>query len=601
MPALWEFHKRQRKMPLTTSIFQNVLQASGFSESQRLIREAIQNSVDAHRQGSDIPVSVRVKKRALVGAEKKALVAALDLGGEPTEREELFGLPKGNALQMADDPDVPLPVLIISDYNTHGLTGKWDGTGSEDHFGRLVVNLGIDDKADSTEITGGSFGFGKTVYGKSSRVGIVAFYSVFEPTEATQGTHARFMATGFFSQHAHEDEEYDGFAFFGQPDPEYSDEAIPFVDEEAHKLASKCGLECRDEGDLGTTILVVDCDLDMQELKTAAEVYWWPRLIRQELDLVLIDESKEVVPRPKANSDVRPFIECFQNYRSDYQDPPVTSLKRFNNMKVEGEYKGIGCISCKLLDTDSRHANTVALTRGPGMVVEYMNAGSDSFEPCVGVFVADSDIEKYLTYSEPQMHDTWDPQSDRLHKKHPEDGRKVVASVRRRVEQSFKDFQKNQEPPVPPGGPQPKELANLLGRFISMPGKRPPDGPEKPQRPISLHVQENRVPGNGVVWDEAAIELALKNDYEDESVTCSLTAHHEVLGDASHRILGRTECELLNEHGEVLAKGAPATAKLTLDKGAKVILKARAVTEEDSLARVRVAVEEIAVEESRDD
>lgn len=601
MPALWEFHKRQRKMPLTTSTFQNVLHSSGFSESERLVREAIQNSVDAHRPESDLPVSVRIEKLAVTGTEKKSLVAALDLGGKPTEREKLFDLPKGNALQMADDPNVPLPVFIISDYNTHGLTGQWDGTGAGDHFGRLVVNLGIDDKADSPEVTGGSYGFGKTVYGKSSRVGIVAFYSSFEPTEATQGTHARFMATGLFSQHAYRGEKYDGFAFFGQPDPEYSDEAIPFVDDEAHRLAAQCGLERREDSNLGTTILIVDCDLDMQELKTAAEVYWWPRLIRQELDLVLIDEGEEIVPRPKANTDVRPFIECFQNYRSDYHDPPATFLKQFNNMQVGGEYKGIGNISCKLLDSDSRLTNTVALARGPGMVVEYLNAGSDSFEPCVGVFVADSDIEKYLTYSEPQMHDTWDPQSDRLHKKYPEDGPRVVASVRRRVEQSFKDFQKNQEPPVPPGGPQPKELANLLGRFISMPGKRPEPGPEKPQRPISLHVQENRVPRNGVVWDEAVIELALKDDYEEESVACSLTAHHELLGDASHRILSRTECELVDKHGDVVAQGAPAKAVLMLQKGDKIVFKARSVTEEDSLTRLRVAVEELAVEELQND
>jgi hypothetical protein len=236
--TFWEFHQRQRKMPLTTRIFSNVLQASGFSFEELLVREALQNSVDAHHRDADYPVSVRIERRLLTGEDKRSLVEALDLTGEPMERRSLFDLPSENALETIEDPDDPLPVLVVSDYHTCGLTGVWDGTGPGDHFGRLVVHLGVDDKAEGSEISGGSFGFGKTVYGNASRVGIVAFYSVFHPTATTEGAHARFMATGLFEPHEFENRPYDGFAFLGEPDPTNPEEAVPVTDEAAHALAS---------------------------------------------------------------------------------------------------------------------------------------------------------------------------------------------------------------------------------------------------------------------------------------------------------------------------------------------------------------------------
>jgi hypothetical protein len=221
MPA-WEFHRRQQKMSLTTSIFNNVLQSSGFTPEERLVREALQNSVDAHSKAAELPVSVRIERRTLVGDAKLSLMTALRLDDAPAERAALFELPAGNALTTSKDPDVPLSVLTISDYNTKGLGGRWDGTGEDDHFGRLVINLGIDDKADAADVSGGSFGFGKTVYGKASRVGVVVFYSVFRPTDATENTHARFMATGLFKAHTYEGKNLRRVRVFRRPRPSES-------------------------------------------------------------------------------------------------------------------------------------------------------------------------------------------------------------------------------------------------------------------------------------------------------------------------------------------------------------------------------------------
>ena len=79
-------------MPLTTSIFNNVLQSSGFTAEERLVREALQNSVDARREAAEAPVAVRIERLSVTGSEKAKLVSALRLADEPLGRQTHFGL-----------------------------------------------------------------------------------------------------------------------------------------------------------------------------------------------------------------------------------------------------------------------------------------------------------------------------------------------------------------------------------------------------------------------------------------------------------------------------------------------------------------------------
>ena len=270
------------------------------------------------------------------------------------------------------------------------------------------------------------------------------------------------MATGLFKVHKFEDLSYTGFAFYGDRDSSASSEAIPITDEAAHDLAEACGLERRSPDDHGTSILIVDCDMDVDEMR-AAEKYWWPRLVRTELDVTFVDEGKESFPRPRKDTLQKPFIACAQNLTSGTSAPPKSKLYQFNRFQdVDGSKKKTGTLSCVALTETSVLSNQVALIRQPGMVVGYIAVGSDSFEECVGVFQADTDVEKILTYAEPQMHHEWDQNQDRLKLKFPEKGPFVVGSILRRIKVSLRDFQKMQEPPLPPEGLQAKDLAKLL-------------------------------------------------------------------------------------------------------------------------------------------
>jgi hypothetical protein len=76
-----------------------------------------------------------------------------------------------------------LHALLIRDFNTCGLGGRWDRYEKGDHFARLVCALNLDDKADGDSSSSGSFGLGKTTYAKNSLINTVIYHSVFKPTE----------------------------------------------------------------------------------------------------------------------------------------------------------------------------------------------------------------------------------------------------------------------------------------------------------------------------------------------------------------------------------------------------------------------------------
>jgi hypothetical protein len=127
---------------------------------------------------------------------------------------------------------------------------------------------------------------------------------------------------------------------------------------------------------------------------------------------------------------------------------------------------------------------------------------------------------------------------------------------------------------------------------VAGPNPNPPQPGE--QRPISISVTEDRLESaDGRFWDEAKITLELRNDHVDSELECQVSASHEVLGDASLRVISLTECQLLNDVGAVLATGTPPVLQLTLVKGDKKAFRVRAAVDDVAVTRMRVAVEEI--------
>ena len=107
LTVLWEFQENSGKMPLTTTIYQNVLQRSCFSECERLVREAIKNSADALDSESKSRVSVRFNCRRDTSDVKESLSSALSLVTVRWRALKSWAFRLENALESLDDPDQP--------------------------------------------------------------------------------------------------------------------------------------------------------------------------------------------------------------------------------------------------------------------------------------------------------------------------------------------------------------------------------------------------------------------------------------------------------------------------------------------------------------
>lgn len=210
--ANWEFLKSQGKMSSTSAGFYNLLASDNLPISHRFVREGLQNVADSAKI-KDGEASAIITEIEIDGEKKRELFDFLEVKENFLDRLSDFQFQPGNAFETADDITKPLKCLVLADYETVGLGGSLKDGARGNHFYRLVMNLGFDDKAEAGSMSGGSFGFGKTTFTKASKIGMVAYYSVFEPDEMTDGHHARFMVTSVFKHHHHEGDHYRGFSF----------------------------------------------------------------------------------------------------------------------------------------------------------------------------------------------------------------------------------------------------------------------------------------------------------------------------------------------------------------------------------------------------
>ena len=121
----------------------NPLGDTALTPAELLMREAIQNSVDEKLKNSSGSVKIVVKRLNLKGEEKRSFVKALHLAEFRErakvcpDRERWFRI-RDTCLPLLDDPDVGLPILVLSDHNTNGLGGQWNkNLGAQSRFHNL--------------------------------------------------------------------------------------------------------------------------------------------------------------------------------------------------------------------------------------------------------------------------------------------------------------------------------------------------------------------------------------------------------------------------------------------------------------------------------
>jgi hypothetical protein len=514
--------------------YANTLKSPGMHPAHVLARESIQNSVDAGFGSAK--VAVKFRATALLNTAKKNFIAAAGLEDIAARAAALELGP--NCLATLDKPKAPLSLLYVEDYNAEGLSGDPHDKGS--NFYRLLLSLGDRSKARTAKGTGGSYGFGKSVYSSSSAIQTIFAYTRFG-SEGKERT--RIFGCGYYASHEVGKSTYSGRAWLGSkehPDAHGRKVVDPLEDAEADDLAAKLGFKLRAEGERGTSILIVDADVDMKAIVRGVEDWWWPRLVDNKLDVEVYDVDGTLnLPRPKKNEELKPFIDAFDIARGRAE--PKTGIQEFFKPNAESGVQ-LGTCGFVVVPADAAgtpvvsgdRCNSVALIRAPLMVVAYKSCG-DSAPAVIGAYVAaESDVvDLALKKSEPPAHDRWDPESTNL-RDESGDARKLVSAILNRIRGGLKRFQSRAAPPPSAKQKRLGALERALGSYFKPQGHGggiPPD-----VAPSPLHLEFTKAPyaeatDSGMLRLKSSFVVSLDNTSEEEEVELRLKVNCPVLED----------------------------------------------------------------------
>ena len=173
MNSKWSFQERSKKSvnrdPFEAEFFAGEEEDEEvYGRTDALVREAIQNSLDAQGAGHEGPVRIRFKLSGVEEAVPDVDAAAL-LDGLVPHLDVL-----GNEYVNKSSNVPPMPYLLIEDFGTRGLCGDpaWNGItvpddGQRYDFYWFWRNVGRSGKSGTDR---GRWGLGKTVFPAASRI-----------------------------------------------------------------------------------------------------------------------------------------------------------------------------------------------------------------------------------------------------------------------------------------------------------------------------------------------------------------------------------------------------------------------------------------------
>lgn len=530
----WVFQESDPMGGAAGEAYANTLKSPGMQPEHVLAREAIQNSVDAGLEGEKVRVCFR--HVLLTGAAKAAFVDAAGLA-DMTPRVSHLELASPNCFSALDKPRTPLSLLYVEDHHAEGLSGDPHEKGS--NFYRLLLSLGDRSKSRTSKGTGGSYGFGKSVYSSSSAIQTIFAYTRFVGDDDLE--HTRVFGCAYFASHEYRGANYSGRAWLGTK--RHEDKAgrlviDPYEDKQADKLAEKLGFQIREEGSRGTTILIIDATVSLSDIVVGVEDWWWPRLVANRLDVEIFDPSGSLsVPRPKKNDQLKPFIEAFEVARGIAAPKQGSQALRPLNRLGEITLGTCGFVVAPLNDQGNPivrpdRYNTIALIRAPLMVVSY-KACSETAPVVVGAFMATEEVDAILKKSEPPAHDRWDPDSANLRDVKGE-AKSVVTAVMSRIRDNLRRFQREAAPPAPAKQKRLSILERALGSYFRPQGMGPkaPPGPTDSPLHLIFTKQPHAIPtDDGMLKLRSVFDIYLDQQATEDQVKLQLRISCPVMED----------------------------------------------------------------------
>lgn len=551
------------------------------SQEARVVREAIQNSVDATLPNEKTNVFIWNKTVPESEVDQFRDLIGYRNSDSPFTRLGKLGLGKDNAIERMRSrrKDRSFDVTIIEDRNTCGL--GYDADEGIDRFDQLCISHGKD-RTNILQGRGGSYGEGKAVYREASDSNMFIVYSVFKPhPKATEpNARARLYICATFDGHEHNNgTKYRGRALYGVHEKQSGEPyplCRPIINEDAHRIAKRLGFMERKDEEYGTSIMLVGSHIDIDALRTAIEDYWWPRMWSNLLSVELWDGDDAVKPPdPKRRSELAPYTMCYSiigeniSANSDQLErtfrknsvgdiPTVTQGKLVATPLPESEDP-----SDKAED-DTYLENTVALIRsGPKMVVQYFDPRGLSNAKFSGVFVANEEVEEQLHLSEPPLHDAWNPESYRLSKVYADRpellkfNREVVGSILQKIKNNLREYRKKLSPaPAPVQVQGTRALTNILASILSGPGSRPTPSPSP--RPFNIRMDERRLNNGQYAQVVTKSEIILNEKAETDSVRAEVSITPWLLMDDD--LKRDRDDPLTNDEAIVDGEAVPSTA-----------------------------------------
>lgn len=397
------------------------LQNNSLSLLDLLVRESLQNSLDAAKFGAE---KVRVDYHLTTFDNEKVA----------EKFEKISEKLKSKSNQA----------LIFSDKNTTGLNGKIKPENKEEKkdskFYKLIRGMGENQTAAGA---GGSFGIGKISY-YSLGCGLVLYYTrIFEAGEYKERLIGQLIENAENENALLPNSE--GVAWFGKSvEANYT---IPFTDSsEIADFLSNFNLKTYENDETGTMVIIPFADnVKSDDLENAILRWYNPRINNQKygehfnqayLEVAVNDEILQVSNVPEFEK----FQQLYKSALLGNPENPQISLEKIEVNRKKLEDKIVGNLAfmeiskanlAELLEVEDTEANIfLAFSRKPGMIVKFdtkdwsSKVNLDENSAILAFFVPDSanhlsenyedkNLEAYLRRLENADHNDWeDKKSD---------------------------------------------------------------------------------------------------------------------------------------------------------------------------------------------
>lgn len=475
-------------------------------ELDKFVREVLQNACD-QRLDNNV-VRVRFTLYELCGEARDSFLEALrwdQLQQHIEAASEEWGVVLAAQLRggLQDLDSRPLVLLRVDDMGTRGLIGAEDD--HRQNFNLLCRDSLLTPEGDGAR--GGSFGVGKSVLWRFSKLSTVLFSSRLSQPEP-QGEFRLFGRTEL-PFHVTDGGSWSGPGWFGAEEKRgNSTRAVSLWEDDAEKLARRLCLFRPIQDRSGTSILVIsffeplleeqrELNEVASDILNAATRWFWPVLHREpsalEVSAEVFDRNGVTTFSEKARptDEILPFMDALQGSPSQPGGSPQTATVKRTDIPLgiparrDGQHGALGSrarLTCCFASAEetSKFSNCVAFYRGAGMVVAYKRLRIPLSELpfhavlAAGLAAGDSDenraAEEFLRAAEPPGHDDWKYGTERLHANYRQGAKARLDELWRRVEDAISVWSAENAESGPQG---PLELM----RLFPLGGKAPP--PEK--------------------------------------------------------------------------------------------------------------------------